>query len=602
MPDDVGQDPWVPFQRLADSDPGLSNDERATNYQKASEAAAAAGRTDLADRFRYDHMLFTMRGPSIAITDRPRFGPRYFFDDGTVYPDESVLKAPEALKYFVDRAEQVEEPGVRATYFDFLWESRRAGVAKPAECARKAVSSYLSSAGVQESQRNYFHASAALNRALQLSRLISDDPLIDSVLIAMHAYGARLASNSDTLRYILEVGEGLVAHAAGSLSVNQRDDWRAWSEQAGKKFGGEGGDSRVLERRFLNLRVSLSPGQAELRRAVAESFEKESQEKDSSALVAAHFLGAALAKYQELGDKEKGDELRVRLESLHAQAETEFQVVTAETEIGNEEIDQVIAALTAGTIDEVLVRVASFFIPSTQLAVELTNREGTEAPLTASIDTEVYSDDVQVFRSGSERGRRESAFVRHLQLLYHFNTTVYFKEALKRLMGAGLTKGTLRAHLSKAGIFTQSTLDAIERGYALYEREQAFEAIHVLVPQLEDMFRQVLHSIGRPVTARNEIGGFRKKSLSTLFEEEIGPLRGLFGASYCNYAFCFLLDPRAENLRNRIAHGLVKPGDADSLMSHIVFHNLLVVGSLRKVSATRQGVDAEQTPDETRAR
>jgi len=47
--DAPGSEPWQTLQPHADAEPGLSNDERASHYQKASVAAAATGRTDLGE-------------------------------------------------------------------------------------------------------------------------------------------------------------------------------------------------------------------------------------------------------------------------------------------------------------------------------------------------------------------------------------------------------------------------------------------------------------------------------------------------------------------------------------------------------------------------
>lgn len=89
------------------------------------------------------------------------------------------------------------------------------------------------------------------------------------------------------------------------------------------------------------------------------------------------------------------------------------------------------------------------------------------------------------------------------------------------------------------------------------------------------------------MTARNGSGGFRKRSLSTLFEQEIGILRQIFGTAYCNYAYCFFLDPRADNLRNAVAHGLLKPGESDKTRSHILLHHVIVLGMLRRATPER---------------
>jgi Domain of unknown function (DUF4209) len=91
------------------------------------------------------------------------------------------------------------------------------------------------------------------------------------------------------------------------------------------------------------------------------------------------------------------------------------------------------------------------------------------------------------------------------------------------------------------------------------------KAVHVLVPQLEHQLRALLLVLGIPTNKqiRRVTGIMQMKSVNDVSQEE--RVRAVLGENLSRYFDIFLADQRGQNLRNRIAHGLVDAAELTRL-------------------------------------
>jgi len=90
--------------------------------------------------------------------------------------------------------------------------------------------------------------------------------------------------------------------------------------------------------------------------------------------------------------------------------------------------------------------------------------------------------------------------------------------------------------------------------YAGYDRD-FITAIHILVPQIENMVRYHLKSAGVKTTTLNEKGIQHEIGLSALMEKP--EVEKIFGENLAFEIRSLFCDPFGPNLRNELAHGLV---------------------------------------------
>ena len=100
-----------------------------------------------------------------------------------------------------------------------------------------------------------------------------------------------------------------------------------------------------------------------------------------------------------------------------------------------------------------------------------------------------------------------------------------------------------------------------------------YAAMHILQPQTENIFRNLVKLCGDTVTFLKEDGSEEYKPLSSLFNSE--KLRECYDENII-FTFQSIMDePAGENLRNLNGHGLLEPNIGNSVGS-LYFLSLLV--------------------------
>ena len=114
----------------------------------------------------------------------------------------------------------------------------------------------------------------------------------------------------------------------------------------------------------------------------------------------------------------------------------------------------------------------------------------------------------------------------------------------------------------------------------LFLRGEYFEALHILAPQMENLFRNIAKESGALTTTLSDNGLSQKKLLSSVFA-----LPELLD-SYDNdilFTFRGLLNEQAgANIRNKIAHGIIE--EAESASGECLFFGALVIKLLSLTS------------------
>jgi hypothetical protein len=144
-------------------------------------------------------------------------------------------------------------------------------------------------------------------------------------------------------------------------------------------------------------------------------------------------------------------------------------------------------------------------------------------------------------------------------------------------------------HLKKYGPFSEEMLDflvqdnaiipenrseIIRDGLCLALNGKLYMAMHILQPQTEHIFRNLVKMCGDTVTFLQEDGSEEYKPLSSLFKSE-----KLLECYDENIIFTFqsiMNEPAGENLRNLNGHGLLEPAEGNSTGA-LCFVSLLIM-------------------------
>lgn len=95
----------------------------------------------------------------------------------------------------------------------------------------------------------------------------------------------------------------------------------------------------------------------------------------------------------------------------------------------------------------------------------------------------------------------------------------------------------------------------INKGIHFYFDKDYTAAIHLFIPQIEDVIRTVLEARGGIILKPNKLGGYDKKNLDELLRSD--ELRTIIDDSFLLYLKAVLSHRHGYNLRNEVCHGLM---------------------------------------------
>ncbi len=171
-------------------------------------------------------------------------------------------------------------------------------------------------------------------------------------------------------------------------------------------------------------------------------------------------------------------------------------------------------------------------------------------------------------------------------LLHHFANLIKWDECFLRC--------TMEALITTRGLSVKQILDQIydspmpdplrrpivERAIEAYFAEDWVVAIHILVPQIEDTVRRLVHLSGGVTWRDGKHDGMHVRNLDELLNDSIS--LNVLGEDVVFYLRSLLTDQRGMNVRNDVAHGLVPPEKSGACTADRLVHAMLIFGTLRQ--------------------
>ncbi len=146
--------------------------------------------------------------------------------------------------------------------------------------------------------------------------------------------------------------------------------------------------------------------------------------------------------------------------------------------------------------------------------------------------------------------------------------------AFRFLSGYGtITEDDLDFLIHDNSIIPENRVEIVKQGICMGLNGKLYAAMHILQPQTENIFRNLVKICGDTVTFLKDDGTEEYKPLSSLFKSE--KLRECYDEDII-FTFQSIMDePTGENLRNLNGHGLLEPELGNSAIS-LCFLSLLI--------------------------
>ena len=633
-PDAAKQEVAALFESLNEDQPRTAHEVAGIFHralQKLEEAQANESERLL---LLYDVRLWFLV-PREALTRHgqekvPRLEER--FDD--LGSDEAFLPS-DSLPHFEARFNGFERPFIKARYADFLAARAARGNGSDARrWVQQAVPNYLLAVptfAAKEEISYKIEAFKSLDGAAHLALKRAPD-LLASVVDALRTYLESAASDvAEVAGQVARVGRWTVE--AGWILVNLREakpdavadaDLMWWEEQAvalarrhapldepflEQSFWSQAAEAARLRgdahTRFANLREFA---QAKVRQARARA-----QGPGASFLSAASLMEDAVDYLDRLRSHgilsqterevilEEIRRLKLEIRRFYREGEREIGVVSTPLNITPEQIEAAVTPfLEPPTLRECLQRLGASLLPSPQRAEEWANSRQEEGSLMSLLGTSILGDGMNIGSYSSEEATWQVEFNRALDFDIFFNTSLLLPRIFERLrLERGLSPDTLRDYLDESGSIEPDNLPLIERGLERYFAEDFASALHLLVPQLEDVIRHLFERVGLPPAklADRDTNGWQYETFGALLDRADKELPGLLPRELRVYIGRTLSEVTGWNLRNTIAHGMIKMQRCNRATTETVLHLYLSLALFQEITQLEEEDEPSTTID-----
>jgi lysyl-tRNA synthetase class 1 len=511
-------------------------------------------------------------------------------EDGTpFYSPDIDGTPPEVIPHWSDRATKLTHPVLKARYADLAWEMCTviAKARRDPEMARIAIDAYIASMPKLAEPHDQFQA---VIRALDLATLIHDANRSEAAKLALMALHRGAVAKRGLW---WKAFDRLIDDKLADVTAAERQELVTDLEALVTRFADvakpESFDPHATKQAAERLiRYYTRLGQIEdvkrLHKTIAQTFEHFASL--GAPMLAAAVLQTAVKGYRDAGLPQENQRARILMEDKIGQARDQMKPVGTEFTIPRADIDKFAEAVVVDDLASTFARIAAEFLPRRTELESQVQKTLQDAPLMAHIPLEIMADDHVAAKIGSVQ---DDPFGRLLhQTDMHFGlSAIWLQEALNRTMQR---HEPVPEHFvgwaNRHGVFDDVTF-LLEGATAWYEGDLV-KAVHVLVPQIENGLRSIVGQLGKPLTKPHpkvqgasvaiNIGDF-------LYAQEIAEA---LGPDLILYFLALYADPRGKNLRNRVAHGLIKAHLIDPSLARWLIHTLLVLGVWKELAKSRR--------------
>lgn len=521
-------------------------------------------------------------------------------NDGFSYFSPDIEGTPASvIPHWKGRAGTVQHPVLKARYADLAWDMSRAiAKANPdPEMARMAIDAYVASVGESLHPEIHDQFNASL-RALDLAIMLRDDVRIDQARAGLlNLHGKAVAAKkgfwwiafdhlmSDKRARLTDIErDGLIADVEAIVArCSNTSDPTGFDPHAA-----EGAATRLIKYYSKQRKAEEAK---RLYGVIARAFEHFASMAD--AMVASAALQTAVNAYRNAGLPDESRRVRVLMEEKIAQSRQEMRPIIIERPIARDDMEKFLQTVVVADAGATLARIAAEFLDRRARVEKQVQDLKEQAPLMATITQSVMAERHVAAKVGSVAddpfGRLIGQSAQYIAL-----SDVWLVNAIDRAIEVHqFTPGHFVGWVARTGLYDDLSL--LMEGITAWFDQDFVKAVHVLVPQVEAGLRAIVGKLGKPVTKSHptiQAVGVALNMGDILYSGEIA---AALGPDLTLHLLALYADPRGFNLRNDVAHGLLRASRMHLSIASRVLHTLLVLGIWDELVEARKAKELSAT-------
>jgi hypothetical protein len=142
----------------------------------------------------------------------------------------------------------------------------------------------------------------------------------------------------------------------------------------------------------------------------------------------------------------------------------------------------------------------------------------------------------------------------------------------------------LSEYFSDSGIFEETNLKIILVGLQKYFDKDYISALHILVPQFENVFLKMSEELGIDIVALDQRQGLstRTRVLSEMHLDS-EEFKKVWGEDFCRQLKFVLFEPMGYKIRHKVAHGEIQPSECNfENVTLVLYFYLVLLGRISK--------------------
>ncbi len=297
-----------------------------------------------------------------------------------------------------------------------------------------------------------------------------------------------------------------------------------------------------------------------------------------------HWLQDVYAVYLRFGLKDEAEQLQIAAKKKGEDGESQMVRSEHSVEIPQEEIDTFVKAITEGDLDSTFIRLGVWFCPKLDEISNQLEEMQANAPFYSMVPLSKLSENQVIAHAGSVQSDPAGRLMFEMAHNLKFSAA-FLQLAIDRMREKyNCSAETILPFLFKSPLFDQDRQPLLENAVTAYFAGDHITAIHVLLPQIEHALRRLLGLLGKPTNKhrRSDLTVMVEKTLNDILENEQS-IQDCLGEGVIMYLRVVLCDPRGLNVRNSVAHGLMKPEQFNRFVSDRLLHIILLLAEIREL-------------------
>lgn len=305
-------------------------------------------------------------------------------------------------------------------------------------------------------------------------------------------------------------------------------------------------------------------------------------EQAANFLSAAHYYKEALKIARNLSDSASITLCKNKIVEMNQKAQKDFKRLSVRTELSKEqleEIQKIVNSILDGDLETILQKIGvnPYLFPHIQRVEQ--SAQKTSPVILQMVSLSIIDSDGHLIRGGNNSNY--AWIMKTYGIQQGMISELYLKRIFDGLIEKGFNENSLMSYLRSKDIFPENNLAVIATGVNRYFAGDYVSALHILIPQFENVFLLLSERLGIDIIALNR-GKEISTQLKTLSVEYLSsePFQNKWGRDFCEQIKFVLFEPLGYMLRHKVSHGQITVAECTPQMANLIMYFFLVLAAI----------------------